>query len=84
MTRLVIWCVVLFCAPPLLVMAAGESLGDQIAAINKKITAEQELNIDLKLQLTAKETAVAEAKVTLKELEDQIDTLKKEHHFESK
>jgi septal ring factor EnvC (AmiA/AmiB activator) len=77
-------CLALFCAVPLLLMAEGDSLEEQVAAVKGDITVAQQINIELKAQLAAKETEAAELKVKLKQIEDQIDALYIKHHMESK
>ena len=69
---------------PLWLMAEEGSLEKQVAAVKADIAAAQQINIELKTQLVAKETEAADLKVKLKQIEDQIDALKKEQHLESK
>ena len=84
MNRPILLCVALFCAMPLWLMAEEGSLEKQVAAVKADIAAAQQINIELKAQLVAKETEAADLKVKLKQIEDQIDALKKEQHLESK
>ena len=74
----------LFCVVPLSVMAEGENLEEQIGAVKAEIASAQQLNIELKTQLAAKETETAELRMKLKQIEDQIDALYIERHMESK
>ena len=74
----------LFCVVPLSVMAEGPSLEEQVAGVKAEIAAAQQINIELKTQLAAKETEAAELRVKLKQIEDQIDALYIERHMESK
>lgn len=74
----------LFCVVPPSVMAEGENLEEQIAAVKAEIAAAQQLNIELKTHLAARETEAAELRVTLKQIEDQIDALYIEQHLEAK
>ena len=84
MNRLVALGCILCCTASLLSQAAVTNTREQIAAVKQKITLEQDVNSELKVQLAAKETEVAGLKVKLKQIEDQIDALKKEHHLEAK
>ncbi|MGH8120330.1 MAG: hypothetical protein ACRESK_06925 [Gammaproteobacteria bacterium] len=85
MKRLVAWCVFLICAATsFLSMAAVQDLEGQIAEVKMKITGAEQLNRDLKAQLAAKETAVAETEARLKQIEDQIGAFQKEHQLDSK
>jgi len=77
-------CAAILCAVPLSLMAEGPGLEDQITGIKAEIAAAQQINIELKTQLAAKETEAAELKVKLKQIEEQIDAVKKEHQLESK
>ena len=72
-------CVALFCALPLSLVAEGESLEEQVAGVRAEIAVAQQVNIELKTQLAATETEAAELRVKLKQIEDQIEALKKEH-----
>lgn len=69
--------VALVCAVPLSLLAEGDSPGEQIAGVNAEIAAAQQLNLDLKTQLAAKETEAAALREKLKHIEDQIEALKK-------
>ena len=85
MKRLIACFVVLIAATiSCLSMAAVKDLEDRIAEVKKNITVEEQFNSELKAQLAVKETAVAEAKTKLKQIEDQIAALRKEHQMESK
>jgi len=75
MNKPVSLCVALFCAVPLSLMAEGPSLEEQVAGVKAKIAAAQQINIELKTQLAAKETEAAELRVKLKQIEEQIDAL---------
>ena len=77
-------CAALFLVLPPLVMAEGPGLEEQIAGVQAEITVAQQVNIELKTQLDAKETEVSELKVKLTQIEDQIETLKKELPLQSK
>ena len=77
-------CVTIFCLVPLLLMAEGVSLEEQVAAAKADIAVAQQVNIELKAQLAAKETEASALKVKLKQIDDQINALKKEQHLESK
>ena len=74
-------CVALFCVLPLSLVAEGENLEEQVAVVKAELTVAQQVNIELKTQLAAKETEAAELRVKLKQIEDQIEALKKEHHL---
>jgi len=65
-------------------MAEGVSLEEQVAAAKADIAVAQQVNIELKAQLAAKETEASALKVKLKQIDDQINALKKEQHLESK
>ena len=81
MSRPLSLCVALFCVLPLSLVAEGENLEEQVAVVKAELTVAQQVNIELKTQLAAKETEAAELRVKLKQIEDQIEALKKEHHL---
>ena len=84
MKRLVLWCVILLCPTPLPTTAAVNNLEAKLTEVKKNLTVEEQVNIELKAHLAARETEVAEARVKLKQIEDRIDALKKEHPMETK
>ena len=63
------------------VLAEATSLQDQIDEIKIMIEREQLTNIELKAELASRESEVSELKLKLKEIEDKIETLKKEHNL---
>ena len=64
---------------PLILLAEEKSLEQQIADTRQQMAVEQQINIELKAKLVTKETEVTDLKQKLKEIEEQIETLKKEH-----
>jgi len=85
MKQLVAVCVILISAAiSSIAPAAVKDLEDKIADVKRKTTAEEQVNMELKTQLAAKETAVSAAKVKLNQIEEQIAAFRKEHHIESK
>ena len=85
MKRTPAWCALLFLITlSLLSSAAVQDLENRLAGIKTKISGEEQINRELKAQLSDKEAAVAEAQHRLKQLEEQIAAFRKKHQLESK
>lgn len=76
-------CLVLLCAVSALAMAADINLTDKIDEVKRQIASEEQVNIELKAQLAAREIVVTEGNIKLKQIDDRINALKKENHLES-
>lgn len=62
--------------------AADKSLEDQITEAKEMLEQEKVLNIELKAELAARDTDAGTLKKKLKEIEDKIEAMKKEHGLE--
>lgn len=59
--------------------AEAPDLVQRIAEVKEQLALEQQINIELKASLAARDTEVLDLKQKLKQIEEQIDALKKEH-----
>ena len=64
-----------------LVFAEETGIKDQIEEVKIMIEREQLVNIELKAELAAREAEVSELKLKLREIEDKIEALKREHNL---
>jgi septal ring factor EnvC (AmiA/AmiB activator) len=61
------------------IQAEDKSLEDQIAEAKELLEQEKIISVELKAEIAARETEAETLKQKLKEIEDKIEALKKEH-----
>ena len=79
MKRRFLFLYIILCLIQSPVQGNDKSLEDQINEAKEMLEQEKITNVELKAELAARETEAGALKQKLREIEDKIDTLKKEH-----